>query len=661
MASDDLSNPLAESGITMHSDSEQYSAGEEQLTSPPSSGSPVILYKPPTVWSLVRGAAINLLLPFINGMMLGFGELFAHEAAFRLGWGGTKVFPLSRRRAHAIGPGIEVQERRPRPSTTLDDLASVIQDHQNCGSDIYPPGSGAVHSKKNPKHTSAPYLHPSRTSLNVAAMIPSRGIARSLPSAGLRRHLSTRSAIQSTAASRISNGGRLGASLRSAGSLSTGSPLRTNYVAAPMVLGTIASSRAFSLWGSSKPSTPAETKSVAEAPVEAAAAPAPAATPAPTPAPEAVSTPAANDLGVTASEVDLASLERVVNGEDILNMPEQIGYLHALGLDYGLGPTALMQWVLEHVHVWSGMGWAASIVATAVLLRTVMFYPQIKAQQFNAKMAEMRKDPRSEEAMKFVRESLAKNDPEMRQKGQFLNTMLRKEYGISYAEMLWGIGQVPFSFGLFRAVSGLASLPVPSLEATSFYWIPNLAASDPYYILPALGTTLMIGSLTVATKFQTPEQRRMTKNLSYVIGAVGFVATCYFSAAVNLMAAGLGGCTLLSAIILNTAFVRRSLGLPTEPPTGAKKKQQPVAGNYEAPRSNTVTASGLEGLTQRLTNRADEVKKGFSESISNYTGTYAGTEQDRAEQKRKDMIKKLEEMRRTQEREEFENKYKRKN
>lgn len=23
--------------------------------------------------------------------MLGFGELFAHEAAFRLGWGGTKV------------------------------------------------------------------------------------------------------------------------------------------------------------------------------------------------------------------------------------------------------------------------------------------------------------------------------------------------------------------------------------------------------------------------------------------------------------------------------------------------------------------------------------------------------------------------------------------
>jgi hypothetical protein len=90
MSSDEPLNHLSESGVTIRSDSELYS-GAEEMSSPPSSNSPLILYKPPTVWSLVRGAAINLLLPFINGMMLGFGELFAHEAAFRLGWGGTKV------------------------------------------------------------------------------------------------------------------------------------------------------------------------------------------------------------------------------------------------------------------------------------------------------------------------------------------------------------------------------------------------------------------------------------------------------------------------------------------------------------------------------------------------------------------------------------------
>jgi Outer membrane protein TOM13 len=89
---------LSASGLTIPSDSEAYSSLSPPSSSPPQSssnnhgeGSPVILYQPPTVWSILRGAAINLLLPFINGMMLGFGELLAHEFAFRLGWGGTNV------------------------------------------------------------------------------------------------------------------------------------------------------------------------------------------------------------------------------------------------------------------------------------------------------------------------------------------------------------------------------------------------------------------------------------------------------------------------------------------------------------------------------------------------------------------------------------------
>lgn len=81
---------LYESGLTIPSDSENYSANHD--TSSTSSDSPLILYKPSTtLWSVLRGAAINLFLPFVNGLMLGFGELFAHEAAFRLGWSGTKV------------------------------------------------------------------------------------------------------------------------------------------------------------------------------------------------------------------------------------------------------------------------------------------------------------------------------------------------------------------------------------------------------------------------------------------------------------------------------------------------------------------------------------------------------------------------------------------
>ncbi len=83
---------LYDSAMTVPSDSENYSANHEMSSSVPSTASSlVMLYKPPSVWGLLRGAAINLFLPFVNGLMLGFGELFAHEAAFRLGWSNTKV------------------------------------------------------------------------------------------------------------------------------------------------------------------------------------------------------------------------------------------------------------------------------------------------------------------------------------------------------------------------------------------------------------------------------------------------------------------------------------------------------------------------------------------------------------------------------------------
>jgi hypothetical protein len=95
MASDTSPPPssLTSSGITIPSDSENYDANNELSSSSPgsTSSSPIILYKPPTIWGLLRGAAINLLLPFVNGLMLGFGELVANEAAYRLGWSGTKV------------------------------------------------------------------------------------------------------------------------------------------------------------------------------------------------------------------------------------------------------------------------------------------------------------------------------------------------------------------------------------------------------------------------------------------------------------------------------------------------------------------------------------------------------------------------------------------
>ncbi|KIW07404.1 uncharacterized protein PV09_02247 [Verruconis gallopava] len=127
------SSDLAASGLTIPSDSENYDANNESSASsaPPSSSNsaPMILYQPPTVWGLVRGAAINLLLPFINGLMLGFGELFANELAWRWGWGGTKVFPSWRSGVRPVGPGVEMRQspvgRRRQSGEEMDMYTSL--------------------------------------------------------------------------------------------------------------------------------------------------------------------------------------------------------------------------------------------------------------------------------------------------------------------------------------------------------------------------------------------------------------------------------------------------------------------------------------------------------------------------------------------------------
>lgn len=73
---------------------------------------------------IVRSCMINLALPFLNGVFLGFGEIFAHEVAFMFGWRGASLRPASRmglETGHMVGPGVAVSGRRsPRQDLALD-------------------------------------------------------------------------------------------------------------------------------------------------------------------------------------------------------------------------------------------------------------------------------------------------------------------------------------------------------------------------------------------------------------------------------------------------------------------------------------------------------------------------------------------------------------
>ncbi|KAF5010232.1 hypothetical protein FDECE_3591 [Fusarium decemcellulare] len=485
-------------------------------------------------------------------------------------------------------------------------------------------------------------------------MLPSRGIVRSLPSGALQRQLCSQSISSRTLGRKLGDARQFSTGLRNPrASLTTGSRIGVKGVA-PVALGGISTARNFSLWPFGKkkteepvaeaatttpePITPAETVEATSTTVDDAAG---------IPADAVADVTKASTETVNPTDVDLTSIADL-GSPNILNMEEGIGFLHAIGLDYGLGPTSVMQWVLEHVHVYSGFGWAGTIVTTALLLRVAMFYPQIKSLQFNAIMQEIRKDPRSNEAMECVKKGYATGDREMMQKGQFMNKMLRQEYNCSNWGMAWTFVQIPFSFGLFRVLNGMASIPVPSMESAGLLWFSDLTVSDPLFILPALGTGLLVSSLMINLKYSAPAQRDMMKKMMWVMGGVGFFGTTFLSAGVNLMMMSTGAATVVTALILNNETIRRAVGLPI--PEIEKPK-------YTPPR--VTQSSGVSGLRERLTDNLNEMKKGLSDQVTNYTGQYTGTEEERAEKKRMEQVRKLEDMRRKLERDEFEKKYKR--
>lgn len=514
-------------------------------------------------------------------------------------------------------------------------------------------------------------------------MLSSRGISRSVNSAVSQKLTSSRLAVRSSyqtntcqpsQLTQVSFQGRHATtpstaarrfgttSSRPSTLLSTNSALRTRRAAAaPITLAGAAATRNLSLWGwgwGGKKNT-ASAEDAAATTVETIKQAEEKVVETVTEAAATVKDGAADLASVTASELDLKAIDDIVNGQDVLNMPEGLGYLHALGLDYGWGPTSMMQWTLEHVHVWGGLGWGASIIATAFLLRIAMFYPQVRSLRFNAVMQRMKADPRFQEVMDQQRTALQNSDMEANQRSAFLRKVLQKEYGASPVGMLWAFMQIPFTFGLFRIIRGMSQVPVPALETSGYLWFTDLTVADPYFVLPAIGTGLMSVSLLLNMKHQPAAQQKMMKVMMYGFGAIGFVVTAYMSAGINLMTAAFSTSTCISAVILNNNAVRRSLGLAGHEPVDSAAA--PSTPTYQAPRAAVAEAAAdasSQGLRGRASGALKDLTSGLSEQISSVTGKHAATEEEKASKKRRELMKKLEQTRKTQEREEFDRKYK---
>lgn len=181
---------------------------------------------------------------------------------------------------------------------------------------------------------------------------------------------------------------------------------------------------------------------------------------------------------------------------DITAIPERMGYLKELGLDYGWGPASVMEYLIEHVHIWGGMPWWASIMAVGILSRVVLFKAVMNSSENAARMTHIKDkiDPLRKKMVEFGREG---NQHDMHlakaQMGE-----INKQHGISMWNSFIPMIQIPLGFGCFRVVRGMASLPVPAMATETVGWINDLTIADPIYILPAIAAGTLALTLKVS-------------------------------------------------------------------------------------------------------------------------------------------------------------------
>nr|POE87508.1 mitochondrial inner membrane protein oxa1l [Quercus suber] len=258
------------------------------------------------------------------------------------------------------------------------------------------------------------------------------------------------------------------------------------------------------------------------------------------------------------------SIDTITFDNKIEQATEGVGYLHQLGLDYGWGPTSILQWVLEQSHFTLGLPWWAAIAATGISLRLVMVPLFIKSADSVARQTAMvpltkpitddmwrlRKENKHEEAMKAAAKL----------------SVIKKQAGISmkdiYVPLLL---QAVFGYCGFKLMRAMALLPVPGLDTGGFLWLTDLTVTDPFFIAPifmglAMHTVIRLGGESGSTNIDAYGQN-IRNAMLYGMPAMIVLATVWQPAALCMWFMSTGTIGLAQGLLLQRPSIRSALGI----------------------------------------------------------------------------------------------------
>jgi len=149
----------------------------------------------------------------------------------------------------------------------------------------------------------------------------------------------------------------------------------------------------------------------------------------------------------------------------------------------------MMEWTLEHIHVFAGTPWWLSIVLTAVVARSVLLKAYLGASDTSARMAAVKHV--TEPLTKQMREAQKNRNTEAMMLARQEISEINRKAGIKVYKAFVPMLQVFTGYGTWKLLRGMSLLPVPGFEDGGALWFYNLAIPDPYFILP-LGTAALL-------------------------------------------------------------------------------------------------------------------------------------------------------------------------
>ena len=163
----------------------------------------------------------------------------------------------------------------------------------------------------------------------------------------------------------------------------------------------------------------------------------------------------------------------------------------------GWSPVGLVQYMLEMIHVSTGLPWWATIAATTVAVRLSLTPVVVRLQANAVKMNNLK--PEIEPLMKKLQEYKQTGNMAMASTCSTRMMHIYQKNGCNPIKtMFMPFIQMPIFISFFITLRRMTGLPVEGMTTQGMLWFQDLTVPDPYYALSVIGCASFITVIKVS-------------------------------------------------------------------------------------------------------------------------------------------------------------------